>query len=74
MEPNPARTGDAMLDELKVDRLVFSISSEFDDEDQRMYWLSRTPYERLHHMEVLRRINYGDQATVRLQRVLELAE
>jgi hypothetical protein len=63
-----------MLDELNIDRRAFSISSDFDDEEQRMYWLSRTPYERLRHVEMLRRINYGDQATARLQRVLELAE
>jgi hypothetical protein len=63
-----------MLDELNIDRRALSISSDFDDEEQRMYWLLRTPYERLRHVEMLRRINYGDQATARLQRVLELAE
>ena len=74
MERNAIRTGEAMLDESKVDRRVVLVSSEFDDEDQRLYWWSRTPYERLRHVEVLRRINYGDKATARLQRVLELAQ
>jgi len=74
MEPDTTRTGDAILDELKVDRRVFSFSSEFDDEEHRAYWLSRTPYERLRHLELLRRINYGDKATAGLQRVLETAE
>jgi hypothetical protein len=74
MERTAIQTGDSMLVELNVDRRAFSISSEFDDEEQRNYWLLRTPYERLRHVEVLRRINYGDKATARLQRVLELDE
>lgn len=32
MEPDTTRTGDAILDELKVNRRVFSFSSEFNDE------------------------------------------
>ncbi|QLQ07564.1 MAG: hypothetical protein HZY76_17115 [Anaerolineae bacterium] len=74
MEQNTTQTSETMLDELKIDRQVFLVSTEFDDEERKNYWLSRTPYERLRHVEVLRRINYGDQATGRLQRVLELAE
>jgi hypothetical protein len=63
-----------LLDELRVDRTVLLISSKFEDSDEKAYWLSRTPYERLRHLEILRRINYGDKATARLQRVLEFAE
>jgi hypothetical protein len=63
-----------LLDELRVDRKVLLISSEFGDSEKKAYWLSRTPHERLRHLEILRRINYGDEATARLQRVLELAE
>jgi hypothetical protein len=42
--------------------------------EDKAYWLSRTPHERLSEIEELRRINYGDQATARLQRVLEIAQ
>ena len=60
----------------KMDRTAFSVASSFEEADKadREYWLSRTPYERLQHMELLRRINYGSDATARLQRVLEIAE
>jgi hypothetical protein len=60
----------------KVDRTVFSIVSlEEADTDEMEYWLSKSPYERLEALEILRRIFYGyDPATTRLQRVLEIAE
>jgi len=59
-----------------MDKTAFSVISSFEEADQqdREYWLSRTPLERLQYMELLRRINYGDDATARLQRVLEIAE
>jgi len=60
----------------KLDKTVFSIVSSFEEADRqdKEYWLSRTPLERLQYMELLRRINYGSNATARLQRVLEIAE
>jgi hypothetical protein len=60
----------------KLDRTAFSVVSSFEEADKqdREYWLSRTPYERLQYMELLRRINYGSVAATRLQRVLEIAE
>ena len=60
----------------KLDRSAFSVVSSFEEADKqdREYWRSRTPYERLQHMELLRRINYGSVTTTRLQRVLEIAE
>jgi hypothetical protein len=60
----------------KLDRTAFSVVSSFEEADRqdREYWRSRTPYERLQHMELLRRINYGSVTTTRLQRVLEIAE
>jgi hypothetical protein len=61
--------------EPRVDRTVFSVVSSFEEADAEddAYWHSRTPAERLAHLELRRRINYGDAATGRLQRVLELA-
>jgi len=60
----------------KLDRTAFSVVSSFEEADKqdKEYWLSRTPRERLQHIELLRRINYGSRATARLQRVLEIAE
>lgn len=59
---------------LRIDRKAFSATSGFGDSKDKHYWLSRTPQERIRHMEILRRINYGNLATKRLQRVLEVAE
>ncbi len=60
----------------RIDRTVFSVVSSFEeaDKEDKEYWFSRTPLERLQHMELLRMINYGSNATARLQRVLEIAE
>jgi hypothetical protein len=58
---------------MKVDRSVVIAALE-DDADEKEYWLSRTPQERLQHLETLRRINYGHLATARLQRVIEVVE
>jgi len=58
----------------RVDRSVVTVKNRFDDHDDKVYWWSRTPDERLRYMELLRRINYGDQATARLQRVLEITQ
>ena len=63
-------TGQPSLDRSAV--RVFRSFAEADAAD-KAYWLSRTPHERLRHMETLRRMNYGPRATERLQRVLELA-
>jgi hypothetical protein len=59
---------------LKVDRTAFTVASLEDASDDKLYWLSRTPHERLRHVQILRQINYGHRATARLQRVLEFAQ
>jgi len=59
---------------LKIDKTALSLVPCLDTSDEKLYWLSRTPSERLRHMEVWRRINYGHHATARLQRVLEVAQ
>jgi hypothetical protein len=59
----------------KLDKTAFSVVSlDEADSDEKEYWLSKTPLERLRYMELLRRINYGTGAAARLQRVLEIAE
>jgi hypothetical protein len=63
-----------MIDKVKLNKKAFSVSAQFDDSDEKAYWLSRTPQERLEHIQLLREINYGDKASARLHRVLEIAE
>lgn len=62
------------LDQLRVDRGVVSVGRLSDHRPGWMDWMTRSPEERLAAVELLRRINYGDDAcTGRLQRVLEVA-
>ena len=60
----------------KLDRTKISIFSSFEEAERadEEYWFSRTPEECLEQVELLRRINYGDAATARLQRVFEIVE
>lgn len=58
--------------ELRLDRSVFTVATLDDTDEDKTCWWSRTPEERLRHLEYLRRLNYGDLATGRLQRVLEV--
>jgi len=60
---------------IKIDKTAFSVSSLLNDTDDKSYWLSKTPKERLIATELMRQINYGyDPTTARLQRILEIAE
>ena len=62
-------------DSLKIDKTVFTVTRLSDPSDEKEYWLSRSPYERLQAVETLRRLNYGEhQSTARLQRVLEVTQ
>lgn len=62
------------LIDIKLDKKMFSVVSLSDQSDDKKYWLTKTPLYRMRHMETLRRINYGNSATARLQRVLELVK
>ena len=45
----------------------------FDQSDKKSYWLSKTPYERLETVELMRQIIYGyDPSATRLQGVFEV--
>ena len=60
---------------MRVDRTKISISDSFDNTEEKEYWFSRTPEERLLAMEMMRRVAYGyDENSARLQRVFEVAE
>ena len=63
------------LDHIRMDKSAVSVVSLHDDSDEKEYWHSRTPRERLEALELMRQINYGyDPATARLQRILEVAQ
>jgi len=60
---------------VKVDRSAFSVASVLEPSDEKAYWLSKTPSERLQAAELMRQIVYGyDPSTTRPQRVLEIAQ
>ena len=61
-----------MMTEEQVNRNILSIGTSFNDTDEKAYWHSRTPGERMEHLERLRQMNYGNKATERLQRILEI--
>jgi hypothetical protein len=64
------------VDELaktKLDRAHFSVA-KLSDSDEKAYWLSKSPAERLEALELMRQMIYGyDPARTRLQRVLTVA-
>jgi len=62
------------LDSLKIDKIAFAVTSLFDESDDKDYWLSKTPYERLEAVELMRQIIYGYNPSSRLQRVLAVAQ
>lgn len=62
------------LIDLKMDKKMFSVVSLSDQSDDKDYWLAKTPIDRIRHIEILRRINYGNSATSRLQRILEFVK
>jgi hypothetical protein len=69
---------DCRMDRLgfpKIQRTAFKVSSLFDQSDDKLYWLSKTPYERLKALELMRQIIYGyDPSATRLQRVFEVTQ
>ena len=42
-----------------VDKTAFSVASLFEPSDEKQFWLSKTPYERLRAVEAMRKIIYG---------------
>jgi len=63
------------MDAPRLDRSVFSVGSLYEESDEKSYWSTRTPLERLEAMELMRQINYGyDPVSTRLQRIFEVVE
>ena len=65
----------SLLEKYRLDRTAFSVSSLSAPSDEKAYWLSRTPEERLEALELMRQVLYGyDPTTTRLQRVLTVIQ
>jgi hypothetical protein len=59
----------------KMQKTAFTVGSFLDPSDEKSYWLSKTPYDRLEAIELMRQIIYGyDPSATRLQRVLEVTQ
>ncbi len=60
---------------IRLDKTAFSVASLHKESDDKAYWLSRTPEERLEAAELMRQVNYGyDPTTEGLQRVFEIVK
>lgn len=55
--------------DFKLDKIAFDAAplSEAEDQD-KAYWLSKSPKERLQALELMRRLEYGDEATARIDK------
>jgi len=59
----------------RLNKEIVKITSLDNIEEEKKYWLSKGPLERIEAIEINRRMVYGqDRTTSRLQRFLEIAE
>jgi hypothetical protein len=59
----------------RLDKRVIKVTSLDDIEEERKYWFSKSPSERIEAIEINRRMIYGqDRVASRLQRLLEVTE
>ena len=64
-----------LLHSIKIDKTAFTVASLSDPADEKQYWLSKTPAERLQAVELMRQILYDyNPAITRLQRVFEVTQ
>ncbi len=63
------------LKNIRMDKTAFSVGSIDDESDEKLYWSSKTPVERIYTVELMRQMLYGyDPLTAGLQRFFETAE
>lgn len=74
MSHETASQSSHLQSEPRVDRAVWNVSDSFDDRAATNWWHAQTPEARIQHTLFLIKVNYGDRATGRLQRVLEIVE
>jgi hypothetical protein len=59
----------------RMDKTVLKVGTLNEQGDDREYWASKTPLERLEAVEFMRQVMYGyNPSTTRLQRVLTVAQ
>ena len=59
----------------RLDKTVLAVVPIDEVEEERAYWHSQAPHERLQAIELLRELNYGKRAvSARLQRLLEVTQ
>ena len=61
--------------ENRINKKIFTIRNLYEDQNDLLYWLEKTPQDRISAIEMMRRINYGnDISTRRLQRLFKITE
>jgi hypothetical protein len=60
--------------EFRLDRRAFSVTSLDGQDDDGLYWQSKTPEERMAALEYMRRMADGPAATARIKKVLEVVK
>jgi hypothetical protein len=59
----------------RLNKKIVKVTSLDDIEEEKRYWISKSPIERIEAIEINRRMIYGqDRVTSRLQRFFETAE
>ena len=59
----------------RLNKKIVNITSLDDIEEEKKYWFSKSPLERIEAIEINRRMIYGqDRVTSRLQRFFETSE
>jgi hypothetical protein len=73
MNPLPNQSS---TDPFEVKRvLATGLTFAEDEDEERAFWLAKTPVERLTALEMLRQLNYGyDPTTARLPRSFEILQ
>ncbi len=63
-----------MLDE-RLNKNILTVHNLRDEQNDHTFWLQQSPQDRFFAIEMMRRINYGQNiSTARLQRFFEVAE
>jgi hypothetical protein len=58
-----------------INKKIVNVTDLNDIEEEKRYWFSKSPLERIEAVEINRRMIYGqDRVTSRLQRFFETAE
>ena len=65
-----------MMDKLpSLNKKIVNVTTPNDINEEKEYWFSKSPLERIEAIEINRRMIYGnDRVTSRLQRFFETAE